>query len=85
MDNGAQHSLNIEQCKRVSATAIDSVDAFSDKQIILSYSAGRIIVTGSGMKIVNFSKTSGSFAATGDIISVRYAAKGMGLRQKLFK
>ncbi|MDE6597619.1 MAG: YabP/YqfC family sporulation protein [Clostridia bacterium] len=85
MDASVPHSLNIEQCRRISATAIDSVDAFSDKQIVLSYSGGRIIVAGSGMKIVNFSKTSGSFAATGDIISVRYAAKGMGLRQKLFK
>ena len=51
------HSISIEQCKRITATAIDSVDAFSDKQIILSYSAGRIVVAGNGMKIVNFSKT----------------------------
>lgn len=85
MDASVPHSLNIEQCKRISATAIDSVDAFSDKQIVLSYPSGKIIVTGSGMKIVNFSKTSGSFAAAGEIISVRYAAKGTGLRQKLFR
>lgn len=79
------HSINIEQCKRISATAIDSVDAFSDKQIILSFQGGRIIVAGSGMKIVNFSKTSGAFAATGEINSVRYAAKGIGLKSRLFK
>lgn len=85
MENVAPHSLGIEQCKKVTATAIDSVDAFSDKQIVLSYSGGRIVVAGSGMKIVNFSKTSGSFAATGDILSVRYIAKGLGLKGKLFK
>lgn len=79
------HSINIEQCKRISATSIDSVDAFSDKQIILSYQGGRIIVTGSGMKIVSFSKTSGAFAATGEINSVRYAAKGVGLKSRLFR
>lgn len=78
------HSVTVEQCKRITATAIDSVDAFSDKQIILSYSAGRIVVAGSGMKIVGFSKSSGSFSATGDISSVRYVAKG-ALRGKLFK
>ena len=70
MDN-TPHSINIEQCKRITATAIDSVDAFSDKQIILSYGGGRIAVSGSGMKIINFSKTSGAFAATGDITAVR--------------
>ena len=78
------HSITIEQCKRITATAIDSVDAFSDKQIVLSYSAGRIVVAGSNMKIVNFSKSGGGFAATGDITSVRYLSKGMGLK-RLFK
>ena len=85
MDNVTPHSLGIEQCKKITATAIESVDGFSDKQILLSYSGGRIIVLGSGMKIVNFSKTSGAFAATGDIASVRYAAKGTGLKSRLFK
>ena len=85
MENSAPHSINIESCKKITATAIESVDAFSDKQIILSYSAGRIVVAGNGMKIVGFSKAGGSFSATGDIISVRYIGKGMGIRGKLFK
>ncbi len=63
------HSLNIEQCKKISATAISSVDSFSQHQIVLSYSGGRIVVAGSGMKIVNFSKTSGSFAATDSLLA----------------
>ena len=79
------HSVNIEQCKRITATAIDSVDAFSDKQIMLSYSGGRIAVSGNGMKITKYSKTSGAFAATGEITSVRYMAKGLSLKGKLFK
>lgn len=79
------HSVNIEQCKRITATAIDSVDAFSDKQIVLSYSSGRIVVAGSNMKIVNFSKSGGNFSATGDITSVKYLSKGLGLKGKLFK
>ena len=79
------HNLSIEQCKRVSATAITSVDSFSDKQIVMSFAGGRIVVNGSGMKIVNFSKTSGAFSATGEITSVRYIKKGGSLRQKLFK
>lgn len=79
------HNLTIEQCKRISATQISSVDSFSDKQIVLGFAGGRIVVNGSGMKIVNFSKTSGAFSATGEITAVRYAKKGGSLRQKLFK
>lgn len=79
------HNLSIEQCKKVTATAITSVDAFSDRQIVLSYSSGRIVVTGSNMKIVNFSKTSGAFAAVGQISGAKYINKGISLKQKLFK
>lgn len=79
------HNLSIEQCKRITATQITSVDAFSDRQINLSYAGGRIIVSGSGMKIVNFSKTSGAFCATGEIFGVRYSGKSESLKRKLFK
>lgn len=79
------HTLSIEQCKKITATAIDSVDAFSEKQIILSYAGGRIAVSGDGMKIVAFSKSSGGFSATGEITSVRYMGKGIGFKGKLFK
>lgn len=79
------HNLSVEQCKKITATQIASVDSFSDKQLVLTYSGGRIVVIGSDMKITNFSKSSGAFAATGNIISVRYAAKGSSLKQKLFK
>ena len=78
------HSITVEQCKRITATAIDSVDSFSDKQIILSYSGGKIAVAGSGMKIVAFSKSGGNFSATGEISSVRYLSKGK-ISGKLFK
>ncbi len=79
------HSISVEQGKKVTANAVSSVDSFSDKQIVLSYEQGRIVVTGSGMKIINFSKTSGSFAATGNVNGVRYLQKGSSLKQKLFK
>ena len=84
MENST-HSLTIEQCKRITATAIESVDSFSDKQIILSFSDGRIVVSGSGMKITNFSKSGGAFSAAGEIVAVRYIGKGSPLKSKLFK
>ena len=79
------HILTIEQCKKITATGIAAVDAFSDKQIVLTYSDGRIVVSGAAMKIANFSKSTGAFGATGEISGVRYLRKGGGLKQKLFK
>jgi hypothetical protein len=79
-----QHSISIESKKKFSATAIESVDSFSDRQIVLSFSGGKIVVTGSNMKIVGFSKTGGNFSALGDIAGVRYLGSG-GIKQRLFK
>lgn len=79
------HTLTVEDCKKISATAIDSVDAFTPSQIILSYAGGRIVVAGSGLKIVGFSKSGGTFTATGTVTGIKYAAKGMRLSQRLFK
>ncbi len=85
MEQQQEHVISVEQRKKVSATAIDSVDAFSDRQMILSFAGGRIFITGERLKIVNFSKSSGAFSATGEISCVKYAAKGVGLGKKLFK
>ena len=82
---GTVHSVTIEDCNKISATAIESVDAFSPTQIVLSYAEGRITVTGSGLKIVAFSKGSGAFSATGTVTGVKYSAKGIKLAQRLFK
>ncbi len=84
MENSA-HSLEISEQRKVSATAIESVDAFSDRQIVLSFQGGRIVIAGSGMKITGFSKSSGNFSATGEIISARYIKKGASFAKKLFK
>lgn len=85
MEQNDQHILNVENCKRISATGIQSVDAFSATQLIISYSGGRIVVSGNDMKITSFSKTNGQFSASGNITGVKYAGKSTGLKQRLFK
>ena len=79
------HTLTIEDCKKVSATAIESVDAFTSSQIILSYPGGRIVVAGSDLKIAGFSKSGGTFTAIGTVTGVKYSAKGVRLTQRLFR
>lgn len=85
MENNSAHSLTIEQQRKISATAVDGVDSFSDKQIVLSFSGGKIVVTGANMKITGFSQSSGNFSAVGEINGARYIKKGLSLAKKLFK
>jgi purine-nucleoside phosphorylase len=85
MDGKNEHILSVENLKKVTATGIVSVDNFSPTQLILSFTGGRIVVSGSGMKIVSFSQSTGAFSADGNITGVRYIGKGGSIRQKIFK
>lgn len=79
-----KHSITIEQRKRLSVNAVDSVVAFSEVKIVLSLVGGeRLSIIGSSLKIVGFSKTNGTFLAEGTVTGVQYGGKGFVAR--LFK
>lgn len=80
-----EHTLSIENTKRITATGIEGVRDFSPAQFTLIYAGGRITVGGSDMKITTFSKQTGAFSATGQIGSVKYSSAGEGLRKRLLK
>lgn len=79
----AQTAL-IEQQKKITVTGVESVDAFSDRQIALTLENGTATVTGEGLKIVNFSKASGTFTAVGKVTGIRFHARGEKLSKRLF-
>ncbi|MDE5789171.1 MAG: hypothetical protein K2H78_02015 [Clostridia bacterium] len=85
MEQNESHLISIENRKRLTATQIEAVEAFSPTQLVLSYAGGKIIIGGSDMKITSFSKSSGGFSASGTFTSVKYAQKGLGLKQRLFR
>lgn len=85
MEASEQHVLNIENCKKLTASGITAVEGFSPALLTLSYVGGRIVVSGSEMKITSFSKTTGALSATGNFSGVKYAGKAESLRKKLFK
>ena len=76
------HSLTIEQRKSISVSGVDSVKSFSESKIELSLLGGntRLIVTGSGLKITGFSKTSGAFTAEGTVTGISYGGKSLAAR-----
>jgi hypothetical protein len=72
------HSLSIEQQKNISVSGVESVTAFSETRIsLLLNGGGRLYVEGTGLKITGFSKTGGTFTATGSVSGVRYGGKGL--------
>ena len=64
-------------------TCVSSVDAFSDSAISLTVSGKKVQIAGSRLKVLAFSEGTGNFAASGEIVSVKYGAKGSF--KKLFK
>ena len=80
----AQTAL-IEQQKKITVTGVESVDAFSDRQIALTLSGGGgASIGGEGLKIVNFSKSSGSFTAVGKVHGIRFTGGKEKLSRRLF-
>ncbi len=73
-----KHSIIIEQRKNLTVTAVESVVSFSEVKIVLSLLGGeRVSVIGSGLKIIGFSKTNGTFGAEGTITGISYGGKSV--------
>ena len=84
MQEQHHHSVTIEQRKTITVSGVESVSAFSEVKIILTLLHGdKLQVIGSGLKIVGFSKTSGTFTAEGTVSGVSYGGKSFAAR--LFK
>ena len=75
------HQITITQKKEVAITGIESVLAFSETKITLGLrGGGKLFVAGSGLKIAGFSKESGVFTASGNIVGVSYGGKSFAAR-----
>ncbi len=76
-----KHTVTLEQRKILTVSGVESVVAFSEVKIALALLGGeRMTVVGSGLKIVGFSKTSGSFVAEGTVTGVSYGGKSVAAR-----
>ena len=54
MEEERPQTTLIEQQKKISLTAVESVDAFSAQQIVLTLQNGRAFIAGDDLKIVGF-------------------------------
>ena len=85
LDEKPVQTALIEQRKKITLTAVISVDSFTDKQILLTLDGCRAQVSGDGLKIVNFSKTSGAFSAVGRVDGLRFLHGREKALRRLFK
>ncbi len=76
-EKSEQSVLTVEQGKRVTLTAVESVDGFSDTAIRLTVNGQRVLVVGSKLKVVSFSQGSGNFMASGEVSQVKYGGKAL--------
>ena len=75
------HQITIAQKKDVSITGVESVLAFSETKITLGLrGGGKLYVAGNGLKISGFSKESGVFTASGNVVGVSYGGKSFAAR-----
>ncbi|HIY78456.1 MAG TPA: hypothetical protein H9728_05365 [Candidatus Borkfalkia excrementavium] len=84
MEEARTETALIEQQKKVTMTGVAAVDSFTPQQINITLDSGRAVITGEGLKIVNFSKSAGNFSAVGKVTGIRFSGKKEKLSKRLF-
>ncbi len=85
MQKESSSILTVEQQKKITLTGVESVDAFSPTEINLTVEGKKMKITGSALKVVAFSKTSGAFSAVGVVSTIRYGGAKGKFFQRLFR
>ncbi len=79
------HSINMSDRKKAAMTGVAKVDGATETEISLTTCMGRLIVTGSALKIIKFDETDGNLAVSGNIDSIKYAGAKTPLLKRIFK
>ncbi len=80
------HSVNIDGMARVTATAVEEVAGFTEKEIRLKVRGGdTLVLSGDNLKILCFDNKSGAFTAQGAIAGLKYRAKAESVVKRIFK
>lgn len=85
MEELNSYVLTIEDRQKLSLSGVSSVDGFSSNQINVSLKSCKVVILGENLKIVNFSKSNGSFSAIGTINSIKYLSSSDKFIKKLFR
>ena len=79
------HSVNMTDRKKAVMTGVAKVDGATETQIDLTTALGRLIVTGTALKIAKFDDADGNLTLQGNIDGIKYAAARVPLLKRIFK
>ena len=79
------HSVAIADRKKGSLTGVLKVDGSSDSELSLTTSLGRLVITGSGLKLTKFDEADGVLAFVGNVDCFKYTQAKQPLLKRIFK
>ena len=89
MDAGKleNHNIILEDRKKFVLTGVTQVISFDEETIMLETSLGRLVIKGTGLKILNFEAEIGDLSGEGKVFALIYTANdnGGGFLSRIFR
>ncbi len=79
------HTVNMTDRNKANVTGISKVDSANAAEIVLTSCMGRLVITGSDLKITKFDETGGELSFTGNVDGIKYAQAKQSLIKRIFK
>ena len=79
------HSLNMTDRKRIVLTGIGKAESSNASEIVAMSCLGRLVITGSELKIDKYDAADGNMVITGLVDSIKYAQNKPPLLKRIFK
>lgn len=77
--------LTLDNQRKLFMNGVESVDAFSERELKLTLNGNRVLVGGEGIKITAYNKGTGTLSADGRFSYIRYDEKKAPLIKRIFK
>lgn len=85
MEDNKNHSVCLEEQRRLTVNGVLSVDGFSEENITASLPSNKLYINGEGLKILSFSKNTGVLNVDGTIYSIKYTKPKVSLIKRITK
>ncbi len=76
--NYAHHQLTLDGRERLTVTGVEDVERFDENMIVMSTSAGTLVVSGENLHIGKLSLDGGELHVDGQIDALQYEEQGAG-------
>jgi len=74
----AHHQLTLDGRERLTVSGVEDVERFDENMIVMSTTAGRLVVSGENLHIGKLSLDGGELHVDGQVDSLQYEEQGAG-------